>query len=824
MIFALTCLVVSSAYAQSIEEIVVTARKKEESLQDVPLSVSAYSAEQLQAQGIRNNYQLADFTVNFNTMQQLGRRDDRPVIRGQTASAQRGEPNASYFIDGVFVSGSISTAMLGVVERVEVLRGPQSAQFGRSTFSGAVNYVTRQPSNSFEGEFTSKAGSNEDYQLGGWVSGPIVEDKLMFLVGANWESFGGEWNNALLPDSAPDSQFYINPPQQGDTSSLGGTETKEINGKLLFTPTGDSAFTVKYSYSEGDDDHYAPIQWTELNCYLPESPSQPWWDSSAAYGRAGAFCGEMGPGGLSSRINLPDARAGMQTTGNILGVGTYPEDYTALPAKPGTRREQRRFLFQFDQGLGDWDMIQRFAYNTDALDQVFDLDRMESRGLPLLTNLFLFQSDKRVDDWSFEMRFASPQDGPVRGQFGVYYFESDTSGSQRSFPGPGLAQFTNPRSVETFNTAIFGTIEMDLAEDLSLAFETRYAEDSKDLKAPIYDPATDVNNVNLLESSLTFNSFTPRVTLRYQHSDEVMMYGLVAKGNKPGGFNIGYFAGAALPTAFPNDPISEPDDPRCNDLGVALGAYDAIACGNAFYKEEQAWTYEAGVKTSWMDRRITANLSLFYIDWDDQGQFQTVDTARNGGNVTDTKIINSGQSRSIGLELETNFAATDNLFLVANYGYVHAEYIKFNSDFYAGLTGINDPDGDGNVAGNRLQNNPEHSFVLGVVYTDQLTASLGWFGRTDLSYETAREVNETNLSQMGDRTLLNVRLGVESEAWRLTFYITNLLDDDTPTAISDFLNFLPDTSFANGANANIWTMNPNRGRNYGLEMSYRFGS
>ncbi len=827
MIFALSCLAVSNTYAQAREEIVVTARKKEESLQDVPLSVSAYTAEQLEAQGIRNNYDLADFTVNFNTMRQLGRRDDRPVIRGQTAPATRGEPNASYFIDGAFVAGSISTAMLGAVERVEILRGPQSAQFGRATFSGAVNYVTRKPSNDFEGELTSKGGTNDDYQLGGWVSGPIVQDKLMYFVGANWEKFGGEWHNGLPEDFATNPEDYINPPQQGDTSRLGGIETKEVNGKLLFTPTDDSTFTLKYSYSEGDDDHHAQILWQELNCYLPTDPSQPWWDSSAEAGRGGAFCGEMGPGDRTSQINLPDFRAGMQTTENFLGIGTYPEDWTAAPTKPGTRRTQRRFLFQFDQGLGEWDMTQRFAYNTDDFQQAFDLDRMGHRNPGVITNLFLFEVDNIVDDWSFEMRFASPQDAPVRGQLGIYYFESERSSSQRSFPGPGLGQFTNPRSVETTNTAIFGTLEMDLAENLSLALETRYAEDDKDLYAPIYDPVTDTNNVNPQESSLSFSSFTPRVTLRYQPNDDIMVYGLVAKGNKPGGFNIGFFAGAAYPTAFPpDDQITGPDDPRCSDLGLAFGSNDAIACDKATFEEEEAWTYETGIKTSWLDRHITANLALFYIDWESQGQFQTVNTARNGGDVTDTMVVNVGQSRSIGLELETNFVITDNLFLVANYGYVQAEYIKFNSDLYATITGINDLEGDGNVAGFRLPNNPEHSVVLGAVYTDQLTSSLGWFGRTDLAYETSRKIDPTNLGYMDNRALLNVRLGLESEAWKLTLYMTNLLDDDTPTAFSDFINFMEEegSTFANGAPKNIWTMNPNRGFNWGLEMAYRFGT
>ena len=147
-VFALTT--ISSPVFAQIEEITVTARKTEESLQDVPLSIAAFTAEQMRERGIFNNYDVATFTPNFTTTQRVGRTLDRPTIRGMTNPGTRGEPNASYFIDGTFVAGSISTATTQSMERVEVLRGPQSATFGRATFSGAVNYVTRKPSDEFD--------------------------------------------------------------------------------------------------------------------------------------------------------------------------------------------------------------------------------------------------------------------------------------------------------------------------------------------------------------------------------------------------------------------------------------------------------------------------------------------------------------------------------------------------------------------------------------------------------------------------------------------------------------------------------------------------
>ena len=98
------CVISSLVQAQAIEEIVVTARKKEESLQEVPISISAFSGEQMRERGISSNYEVASFTPNFNTQKMTGRDLDRPTIRGMAAPSSRGDPNASYFIDGTYVA------------------------------------------------------------------------------------------------------------------------------------------------------------------------------------------------------------------------------------------------------------------------------------------------------------------------------------------------------------------------------------------------------------------------------------------------------------------------------------------------------------------------------------------------------------------------------------------------------------------------------------------------------------------------------------------------------------------------------------------------
>ncbi len=243
----------------ALEEIVVVARKREEKLQDVPISITAFSAQAIRDRNIQNSYDLANFTPNFNFTPNLGRRLDVPNIRGQFGPLNASTPpNASFFVDGVFVTGSIGSTSLANLERVEVLRGPQSAIFGRATFSGAINYITRKPTDEYTGQVNARYGEDGDRELGAWVSGPIpagesvFKDTLFFFAGASWNEWDGQWNNGLEPgqvDSttlsgagpfiwSPNAQFPGDPPCPagsaptgcaytiGDNTELGGEQTQ----------------------------------------------------------------------------------------------------------------------------------------------------------------------------------------------------------------------------------------------------------------------------------------------------------------------------------------------------------------------------------------------------------------------------------------------------------------------------------------------------------------------------------------------------------------------------------------------------------------------
>ena len=244
--------------------------------------------------------------------------------------------------------------------------------------------------------------------------------------------------------------------------------------------------------------------------------------------------------------------------------------------------------------------------------------------------------------------------------------------------------------------------------------------------------------------------------------------------------------------------------------------------------EEENWTYEVGVKTTLFDQRVTANLAAFYIDWTNQAIFNVtrIDDTINGQPLNTTIRENAGETEIVGFEVETNWLATDNLMLIANYGYQDGEFQEGFDSFLARTTGdCTDPDSAeclaaGDLEGNNVANAPKHSVVLGAVATRDVSAELEATLRFDYVFESERYVQSANFNKLDDRRIANVRLGIGNGEWTLTGYVNNLLDDDTPWAALNFVDF---ANQVGGNQAEFWSLNPQRGRNYGLEFNYRFG-
>jgi outer membrane receptor protein involved in Fe transport len=900
----LACVMAPPASQAQIEEITVTARKTEESLQEVPISITAFSGDAMRERGIQNNYDVASFTPNFSAVQRVGRQLDRPTIRGMANPAVRGESNASYFIDGIFVASSISTATTQSMERVEVLRGPQSAQFGRATFSGAINYVTRKPTNDFEGNVNVRYGSHEDQEIGGWISGPIIRDKLLFLVSADTQHYGGQWKNNLetiepsdpgvserdankrpintgsfenvfqvdggtLEDVNGDGWLdgarniegnpaglpgsYVDQLGIGDSSAIGEENTLDILAKLTFIPFDSTEINIKYSYTYGDDGHFpgniiptvnGDPNFPNLNCYLPDDPTQAWYGTSI-----GDYCGEQKVDGTINQINIPDLVYGLQADCRKVVVLQPPCDQpflddgvtpnpnylpvtlvTAPGQTPGLERTTHRVLLDWQQDWFDWSSLLRVGWSDDQFDPTYDFDKQDVRSV---WGLFSFANQTAIDDKSFEFIVASPVEAAVRGSLGVYYYEQEESLIQRSITGPqpvfGLFPGTgygDPRDSFIENRAVFGRIGFDLAPNWTMDIEARWGEDEKSIQSgqrSAFDNSSDPQS-----AKQDFSSFTPRVTLNWAAAEDLLVYGLIAKGNKPGGFNNEFFR-SDVPSEFTAFALN------CN-VGEVLvlpqptGPPLTFECSDQLrddiiFDEEEQWTYEVGVKSQWFDRRLTANLSAFYIDWTNQGLFALYDVPSVSGGTTPVTILrNAGKSKIVGLELESSYVATENLLLFLNYGLAQGEFTEGSLPGVASTTG-----GDGSIVGNTVPDTPEHSVAAGFEASAQAGASLDAFLRTDYIYESKKYSGAGNFNWIGARSVVNVRTGLRADNWALTFYVRNLTDDDTPLNAAEFVNFRAAPISTGAGNANdgdpirMYGLNPQRGRDYGVEFNISFG-
>jgi outer membrane receptor protein involved in Fe transport len=218
-------------------DIIVTARKREESLQDVPASVTAFSSDRLLALGIRDITEVSLQTPGF-AMQNASRQNEQPFIRGMSAnSVFRQAQNASFFVDGIYVSGVGRTVGLDDVERIEVVLGPQAVYFGRATFAGAINYVTAKPILG-RGAFNARStiGEHGLFDLSGSINIPLGETAAIRLYG-QYHNYEGEYRNSL------------------DGRKLGTENTEGFSGSFRWQPTPDLDIIARYQGTTFDDGH-----------------------------------------------------------------------------------------------------------------------------------------------------------------------------------------------------------------------------------------------------------------------------------------------------------------------------------------------------------------------------------------------------------------------------------------------------------------------------------------------------------------------------------------------------------------------------------------
>ncbi|MDX2145051.1 MAG: TonB-dependent receptor [Rhodospirillaceae bacterium] len=803
--------------AAQIEEIIVTSRKRAESLQDVPLSVAAFTSDSIRNLDIRSVYELQNFTPNFSFDKNFGRRFDRPIMRAQS-SVQSTDIIAAFFVDGVFVSGSITGTSTDALERIEILRGPQSALYGRATFGGAINYITKQPSDEFEGQINTRAGSHDDYKGAVWMRGPIVEGKLQYFLSGNWEYYGGQYRNrnpGTPAVSVGPANNFVSVPTRADNSRIGNEETRDVTAKLRLAATEDIEFNLKMSHARTYDGPFATTWFggNELNCFRPGI------DAGTAPNSRGYYCGEFKVKGRSSAFNLPDFVDGVvmnqvnATTGALVLVNGQPVPIAAAPAKPGNRRSIYRYVADGQVDLEGWNVLVQGAYNTDKAEFVTDADRTLLRG-PVTTAVTptapsrVFetgaahsQSFETSYDYSGELRITSPQENRLRGLAGAYYFNQKFKTRSRSFTGTviALARFNEDGSDFsrnfTKNKSAFAQIQYDVTDALTLSAEGRYGVEDKEIPA---NPAT------TRPVTGRFKSFVPRLTADFKLNDDVLLYASFAEGNLPGGFNLNTFS----------------------ITGVNDASFAALRAANqTTFDEEKSLVYEVGTKATFLDKRASIDFDVYYIDWTKQ-KINNTFTVTNaiGQQLTLALQLNSGTSRVQGMEFSSSLQASENLSFTFSYGLADHVFKKANDDTEILLTtGVTDPNlvNGGNAKGKHSILAPKHSLAASAAWRDELATDTDWVLRSDFSYQTKKYGEIANYSWLGDRLIWNARLGVETSGWNVSLYANNILNDLTPSAVLRFADSAvprwPNNQIRRGFDVPL-----PRGREFGISGQYNF--
>ena len=251
-----------AAETRGITEIVVTARKREEKINEVPLAISAFSADDIASRNIESLSDVAKYTAGFSFENFPGGTSPAPIIRGLTQNTLTDRnQNVGTFVDGVHIQqqGNIDFALLDV-ERIEVLKGPQNAQYGRSAFAGAINYVSKKPVlGEIDGDAAVTVGSDERLETRGSVSVPLWSDKLAVRVyGVTSESdgtwgnnFSGGDNGIATRDTSFGNSF------DGTDGNLGGWDNDAYQTQLRFHPLETLRFDLGYFKSDVENEQGA---------------------------------------------------------------------------------------------------------------------------------------------------------------------------------------------------------------------------------------------------------------------------------------------------------------------------------------------------------------------------------------------------------------------------------------------------------------------------------------------------------------------------------------------------------------------------------------
>lgn len=691
--------------ARMLDEVVVTAQRREDVAQDVPISLTAFTAEDITLSNIQGVDDFFFRTPNVSFIQE-GSRDRRELsIRGVTNQVSRDidvRPQSfGFYVDEFNVVQATVNPPILDMERIEVLRGPQGTGFGRNAVGGAINLVTRKPDNELFMENSVGYARFNSIDVESVLNVPIIEDTLAVRFAGKFAQTDGHIRN-------------INPIGGGNDSKY-----QYLRGTVRWTPT--ERFTLDVT-----------------GTYVDEEVGM----------REGVPSGVMSSfGGF---LFGPEA--------NPDGVGFFPENRNRVNFNRG-QSVGNKFYYLMARAQYDWDNLSLISI-TGYIDKDEFLRGDIDGGS---VDAFFETKPLFRDSFTQEFRLVSALEGPLNWSAGVIYARDRGSQDQFTFAGnafdpndpgnqfvsglpfqPGQ-QVTSSGSTGEFESyAVYGELFYDLSDRLSLKLGARVTRDEID--SLTFRTSGDPPVITAFaEGSTRYTDFSPSAALTWALTDEVNLYGSVARGYKSGGIQT----------------------------NIALAGEGE----REDFDEETVWSYEVGVKSELFDRRLRLNASAFYMDWKDMQVNTAVGVQRPDGNIAFiAAILNAAEAENYGVELDALALVTDNLVVGLGFGYLNAKFDSFDGAFIDGrfvdLTGRRIPNAP------RLTANADAQYNFELGNGNEAFVRGEWFARSRNVANINSLVQEGFPWEVPGFNQVNLRAGIRTERWDMTAYVENVFDNN----------------------------------------------
>lgn len=711
----------------ALEEITVTTNKRDESLQDVPVSVGVVSGEIVTDLDIQDLTDLQAFIPSFTVQSTFGNWSVRirGVGSGQTNLAFAS--SVSIFNDEVYCGRSrcLEGGFLDV-ERVEVARGPQGALFGRSTIAGAVSVISAKPTEEFEGYVRGAYEfENDGYNATGVVSGPFT-DSLRGRLAVKSEKVGGYIKNTFDGSDEPEIDKFA------------------IRGSLAWDATDDLLFNLKIEHAIKDEDGN-PNQLANPGLFgmLTADPNAEFNVDDVRH--------------VSTGTGIPGFDD-MDTTMAVLTMDATLGEHMLTAIAAHWELDYENYL--------DLDGVPE-AFLAGGLSEDYDQQSLEVRllspegqTLEYIAGVLYHKSDTRTRQRS------------LYGFLPVPYWQDRNYQSDSDM------------------WSVFGQLTWNITDDLRLIADARYTDEEQDGTAwGLFPLASDPNQQSASPAEFRMSqkredeNFDPSIRIQYDLTDDIMVYGAYATGSKPGGMrsNDGNIGNQLLAVGDPAFYQTFLGQPTVTPAEVAAGVTLAQGNGVLDFEEEDADSFEIGAKMMFADGRASLNVALFSMDFDD------LQTSSYDG--TAFVITNAASAGIEGIEIEGSWQVVDALSLYGSMSWLDAEYDNFigGQCLVADAAGnFQDPtcvDGFEDLSGTKLERTPDYEITLTADYEQPITNSLLLRGLVSMYYSDELSIRQDfhPLGIQDSYTKWDVRAGLASvdETWEVAVVGRNLGDEKT---------------------------------------------